>query len=423
MRALGVAPRLSRHALVFSGDRLEAGWLAFAVANLAAMEFMIRRPDMDGWQTVPFHFIYVSFTILFGLRAWKARNTALGMVFVASSTALLTLQAVHEQHEALAELTEVPLMTLMFGVMVFHVVRRQQATALAERLAGERQQLLDREHAFISDASHELLTPLTIGRGHLELLRRQATPSGADVRTTCEVALGELGRMERLVNRLLLLESSVSPEFLRPEPTDAGGFVRELFGRWRSTPERCWRLPEVAEGTVPADVDQMTLALDGVLENAVVHTRPGDSIELRSSARDGDLVLRVCDSGPGIDPALLPHVFERFFRGARGRSRRNGGAGLGLAVAKAIVTAHGGRIAAANPPGGGALFEIRLPGLRPAAEPVAGAAHGLDGDERVELAPQARDAHLDDVRPRVEAVVPDGVQDALPRDDLVPRAQ
>src|SRR5438067_2723840 len=145
--------------------RSELAWLAFAVANLLVMEGMIQQGYMPGWETVPFHFVYLSFTILYGFRAWRAGRAALGMLFVTGSTGLLTLQAVADGKENLAELTEVPLMTLMFAAMVFHVFRRQQAVAIAQRLAGERKHLLDREHAFVSDASHELRTPLTIGRG------------------------------------------------------------------------------------------------------------------------------------------------------------------------------------------------------------------------------------------------------------------
>jgi signal transduction histidine kinase len=380
---------------VFADRRPEWAWIVFAIVNLAAIEFMIRQGSMHGWQTVPFHFIYVSFTILYGFRAWRTGRTVLGILFVTVTTGILTVHAIAAGQEEVPELTEVPLMTMMFMAMVYHVIRRQQATAIAQKLAFERQTLLDREHAFLSDASHELMTPLTIARGHLELLGRNGhhDADAATVTETRDVVLSELRRMERIVDRLLLVERALSPEFLRLVRTDAAEFVTDIFRRWPATAERRWLLEPVASGSLPVDADQLTLALDLVLENAVAYTREGDMIAVGSGARDGRLVIRIRDSGKGIDPEALPYIFDRFFRGDRGRSRRSGGAGLGLAVAQAVVRAHGGEIQATSVPGRGATFEIRLPGLRQ-CEPVAGTAHRLDGDRRLELASQPADADV-----------------------------
>jgi signal transduction histidine kinase len=347
---------------------------------------------MRGWQTVPFHFIYVSFTILYGFRAWRTGRTIAGIVFVTASTGLVTLHAISAGQEEVPELTEVPLMTLMFMAMVYHVIRRQQATAIAEHLAVERQRLLDREHAFLSDASHELLTPLTIARGHLELLD-PGDPSADGVEETRDVVLAELGRMERIVDRLLLVERALSPEFLRLTPTPAAEFVTSVFRRWPATADRRWVLDGVAPGSVPIDVDQLTLALDLMLENAVAHTGVGDTIAVGSGSVDGHLVVRIRDTGKGIDADVLPHIFERFFRGDRGRSRRTGGAGLGLSVSRAVVRAHGGEIRVASAPGAGAAFEVSLPGLCE-GEPIAGAPNRLDRHGGLELAPQPADADV-----------------------------
>jgi signal transduction histidine kinase len=383
---------------MFADSRPEWAWIAFALANLVAIELMIHQGDLHGWQTVPFHFIYVSFTILYGFRAWRTGRTVIGILFVTASTGLLTVHAISAGQEEVPELTEVPLMTLMFMAMVYHVIRRQQATAIAQKLAVERQRLLDREHAFFSDASHELMTPLTIARGHLELLNREVDRE-MDVRGVAEtrdVVLAELARMERIVDRLLLAERALSPEFLRLAPVDAAGLVTAIFRRWPATAERQWALDPVAHGTVPVDADQLTLALDLVLENAVTYTNPGDRIVVGSAVRDGNLVIRIRDTGRGIDPQALPHIFERFFRGDRDRSRRTGGAGLGLSVARAVVSAHGGDIGVASILGAGAMFEVCLPGLSE-REAVSGATHRLDGNGRVELAPEPADAHVHNV--------------------------
>jgi signal transduction histidine kinase len=382
---------------MLADSRPEWAWLGFAAANLAAMEIMIGRGGLAGWQTVPFHFIYVSFTILYGFRAWRAKQTVAGILFVTASTGILTLHAISAGQEEVPELTEVPLMTLMFVAMVYHVIRRQQATAVAEKLAVERQALLDREHAFLSDASHELMTPLTIARGHLELLERHpGDPDAATVPETRDLVLAELGRMERIVDRLLLVERALSPEFLRLVPVDAAELVAAVFRRWPPAADRRWVLEAVAPGTVSVDADQLTQALDLVIENAVAFTQPGETIAVGSTARAGGLLIRVRDTGRGIDPEVLPHIFERFFRGDAGRSRRTGGAGLGLSVARAVVAAHGGEIRATSAPGRGATFEIALPRLGE-REPVARATHGLDRNPRVQLAPEPSDAHVHNV--------------------------
>jgi two-component system sensor histidine kinase BaeS len=153
----------------------------------------------------------------------------------------------------------------------------------------------------------------------------------------------------------------------------------------------------VASGTIPIDADQLTAALDAVLENAVAHTDQGDTICLGARARDGDLVVHISDSGTGIAADVLPQIFDRFYRGDRARNRRTGGAGLGLCVTRAIVHAHGGEIEATSSPGNGTRFEIRLPGLGCEREAVAGATHRLDLDGRVELAPQPADINVHNV--------------------------
>jgi len=379
-------PRL---AWIESGSRLEYAWVAFAVLNLAAMLAIIEIRYGQGWETVPFHFIYVSFTILYGFRAWRGKATLLGILFVTISTGVVTAFGIHRNWEEPPEITEVPLMTLMFVAMVYHVHRRQQAQAVAEALAAERKRDVERKSAFLSDASHELLTPITIGRGHLELLHRNPHPEPAELTETYEIVLGELGRMERVINRLLLLESAGGGAAPGPrERVDAAALLTRTYQRWRSTADRDWRLGELPPGTVSADADQLTLALDALIENAVQHTDDGGMIAIGAVAEQGDLLIRVGDSGDGIPEEARARVFDRFYRVDGGRSRRHGGVGLGLAIVKAIAEAHGGSVSVHTRPGAGSMFEVRLPGLRSAGdEPVAAPADGLDHRLGLELAP------------------------------------
>ena len=371
------------------GNRLEYAWFAFTVANLAAMAALFVTDGPHGLETVPFHFIYVSFTILYGFRAWRTSRVIGAVVWVTASTAVMTLFAIHSGREDPAELTEVPLMSLMFLAVVFHVRRRQQAIATAEVLASDLRENLDRQRAFVSDASHELLTPITIGRGHLELLRRQERPDPGEVEEACDVVLGELARMDRVIDRLLLLESAGEPGFVSPAPVDVGALVHELHRRWQSAVDRAWLMGDVVEGTVPLDRDRMVLVMDALLENAVRHTAEGGAITLAARATPaGRLQLLVADNGDGIPAHALNRVFDRFYRVDRSRNRRVGGAGLGLSIVRAVVEAHGGRVWATSEVGDGATFTVELPGFVSAAQqPVPAAADGLDMDERLELTP------------------------------------
>ena len=343
-----------------SGTRLEYAWVAFALLNLAAMLAIIEIRFGQGWETVPFHFIYVSFTLLYGFRAWRGRVTFLGIAFVTISTGAVTAFGIHRNWESPPEFTEVPLMSLMFVAMVYHVRRRQQAQAVAEALAAERERDLERKSVFLSDASHELLTPITIGRGHLELLRRdrpsrlhrgdrdvrggagRARPDGACDQPAPAAGVGRRGRRRARSSEV----DAVRPRHAR------------TFQRWRGTADRDWQLGDVPPGTVAVDLDQLTLALDALVENAVQHTRPGQPIEIGAAAVDGTLRIRVRDGGDGIPEEAQARVFDRFYRVDGSRNRRHGGVGLGLAIVKAVVEAHGGRVSVSSRPGEGSTFEL-----------------------------------------------------------------
>ena len=311
-----------------------------------------------------------------------------GITFVAISTGLMTLLAIHAGREDWAELTEVPLMTLMFLAMVFHVRRRQQATATAERLAGDLRENLGRQRDFVSDASHELLTPITIGRGHLEVLQRLPQPSGDDIDDAVAVVVGELDRMDRVISRLLLLESASTPGFVTPVAEPITGFLQELFHRWVGTGRRSWQLSAINPGTVPLDRDRMMLAMDALLENAVRHTRPGGAIAIGADCHGDQLELSVSDDGDGVPAEAQSRVFDRFYRVDSGRNRRVGGAGLGLSIVRAVVDAHGGTVSLSGSPGHGTRVVVLLPGFRSTGEePVPAATHRLDANTGLELAP------------------------------------
>jgi two-component system OmpR family sensor kinase len=230
-----------------------------------------------------------------------------------------------------------------------------------------------RQRAFASDASHELRTPLTVIRGQLEVLARQASPSAEDVRHVERLVRTEILRMERLVDDLLVLARADEREFLRPRPVDLPAFAAELLEGARPTADRRFELGPVPAGVLEADPDRLAQALRNLLRNAVEYTSEGGLVRLTGSAAGGRVTLAVEDDGPGIPPAHRERVFDRFHRMDSARTRVRGGAGLGLAIGRAIAEAHGGAIYAGESPEGGARVVIELPGFTP-LRPSAGSA-------------------------------------------------
>lgn len=213
------------------------------------------------------------------------------------------------------------------------------------------------QRRFLDDAGHELRTPITIVRGHLDVLD---PVDQADVRDTVALVDDELDRMNRLVSDLLLLARAEQPAFVRPQPVDVAALTADVFGKVRRLAEREWVLETAADADVPLDPQRVTQALVALADNAARYTAPGDRIALGSQVSGGELRFWVADSGPGIAEEDRARVFERFARGAAG-ARRSDGAGLGLSIVQAIAAAHGGRVLLDSRPGSGATFTVVLP--------------------------------------------------------------
>jgi signal transduction histidine kinase len=347
--------------------RLDLIWVAFVGINLAAMRLL------PAWQTVPFLAIWVSLTVIYGLRLWRLQPTILTVVTVTLATGgIVVVQVLKGQQDA-DYLAEVPLIALMFLVMVWHGQRR--VAAMEERLAAmeevqrvsqENLRLLEEQQRFLQDASHELGTPITVALGHAELMERAATETV--LADDARVVAGELRRLGRMASRILLLASAGNPDFLHLEPVPVESVLGDALERWGYLP-RQWRLGPATDVTVVADRDRLALALDALLENAIAHTCSGDQIEVSARHEDGHVVLMVADAGAGIAPADLDRIFERFARANPQRSSEAGGFGLGLAIVQAIATAHQGSVQVRSTPGRGSSFELILP-LGPAVAAV-----------------------------------------------------
>jgi signal transduction histidine kinase len=197
------------------------------------------------------------------------------------------------------------------------------------------------------------------------VLARQRDPSAEDVRRVERLVRIEILRMERLVDDLLVLARADEREFLRLRLVDLPPFAEELLEGARPTAERHFELGPMADGMVNADPDRLAQALRNLIRNAIEYTSDGGLVRLTGSAAGDRVTLAVEDDGPGIPPDHRERVFDRFHRMDSARTRVRGGAGLGLAIARAIAEAHGGTIYAGASPEGGARVVIELPGFRP----------------------------------------------------------
>ena len=216
---------------------------------------------------------------------------------------------------------------------------------------------------FIDDASHELRTPITIIRGHLETMEDDPD----DRARTITLLLDELDRMSRLVDDLLLLARSQRSDLLDVSLVDLEQLTTDIHAKASGLGPRQWVLAESAKGWIEADGQRVTQAVIQLAQNACQHTQDGDVIKIGSVVSDGFARLYVSDPGPGIAPRDQKRIFERFQQARRGRQRAEG-SGLGLAIVEAIASAHHGRVELESDLGRGSTFRLVIPLDQPEEE-------------------------------------------------------
>jgi signal transduction histidine kinase len=215
------------------------------------------------------------------------------------------------------------------------------------------------QRRFLADASHELRTPLAIVSGHLEMLSRDAL-TAEERADELAIVSDEVARMGRLVDDMLSL-ARLEAEAARPfQALEIRTLLAEAAGRGRGLGYRKFVVDAVEDLWVYGEPDQLMQALLNLLKNAISHSPEGSTITLAASAEEGSVRIAIEDSGPGIRTDDTERVFDRFFR-SHGSRPAGGGSGLGLAIVKRLVELHGGTVAVANRPTGGAVFTIRLP--------------------------------------------------------------
>ncbi len=269
------------------------------------------------------------------------------------------VEFVEGAHSTWVEVTGTPIPPLDGGkeawaLFVLHDITRQKKLEAMRR-------------EFVANVSHELRTPLSVIKGYVETLTDGHHEMPLDDRDKfLRTIARHTERLNSLLEDLLTLSrlESTSPG-LRPESVSLPALLADVLADYGARPaaaaHRLHAAVDPALAPLPADPLKITQAVENLLDNALKYTPAGSRIDVEARLRDREIVVTVRDNGPGIPAADLPHIFERFYRVEKGRSREKGGTGLGLSIVKHIVQLHGGRAWAESTPGQGSAFHFSLP--------------------------------------------------------------
>jgi two-component system, OmpR family, sensor kinase len=247
------------------------------------------------------------------------------------------------------------------NVMRPHDELGQMAETFNEMLASL-EEAYSAQQRFTADASHELRAPLTAIRGNLDLLDRVKDMPEDERQETVQRVRREVERLSRLVNDLLILARADAGQELELRPVELDSLVLDAHRQVQGLADGvAVRLEHLEPVVVQGDQDSLRQLVLILLDNALRYTRPGGHVSLGLRSEAPWAVVEVKDTGMGIRPEDLPHIFERFWRADAARSRDGGGTGLGLAIAKWIVDRQGGEVLVTSTPGVGSCFAVRLP--------------------------------------------------------------
>jgi two-component system, OmpR family, sensor kinase len=333
--------------------RLLIGWALFAGLNVVMMYLL------PGQETVPFHFVWISLALVYGFTTWRVSWMVIALFAVVVSTGYVLVHHVLDGVIRWEEVAEEPLMAGIFGVMVWHVHRRQLLLREVRRISELERRRYEMQQLFVRLASHELRTPITVARGYTELVRAvHQDPATAE---DTEVVLDELDKVSRITQRLVTLIQLDRPHPLSRCDLDAE--LERIVRRWQPTAERDWAVRS-AIGPVQLNIERFEAALDCLLENAVKFTGPLDRIEVTGQRDAGGWRVQVRDTGSGISAQTA----YRLLTGPPGQGTATG-TGLGLAIVRTVIESLGGRITLTGEPGEGTTVTLRVPAAV-SAEPL-----------------------------------------------------
>ena len=334
-------------------DSSRASPLLMPLLIVAGLINLVLMYVLPGAETIPFHLVWIGLSVVYGLVTWPLRPMLAVLAIVAVTTGYVLVH-----HAAIGvigweETTEVPLMTAVFVVMVWHVRRRQDMTAAVARLAETERGRAATRDRFVRLASHELRTPITVARGYAELLRSAATDPAVIADST--VVIEELDRLAGITQRLVTLVQLDGPDVRQTADVDAA--LTTTVERWRPAADRRWRVCSQI-GLASFNPERLKVALDSLLENAVKFTGPGDLIEVEGAGTADTWTVTVSDSGLGMSAESLARLATM---GAEGQGVTASGTGLGLATVSAVVRSWNGRLEFTARPGGGTVVRMVFP--------------------------------------------------------------
>jgi heavy metal sensor kinase len=305
-------------------------------------------------------------SVLRGLVVTFALGLPLIVALAISGGYVLMRRALHPVDEIRQKAAQITSRNLSERVPVVHTGDELERLAtdlnrMIERLEQSFQQI----NRFSADASHELRTPLTVLQGELESIAQGSQRLPADVRDTIGSALEETQRLAKIVENLLAISRLEAGEARRQlERLDVAELARSTADQMRLLAEEK-HIALDCDGTEPVEVEADPVRLKQVvvnlLDNAIKYTPRGGTVSVSVRRRDNHAILQVTDTGIGISPADVPHIFDRFYRADKARSRQMGGTGLGLSIVRSICLAHGGQVTVESAEGRGSVFNVEIP--------------------------------------------------------------
>lgn len=342
-----------------SGEWLFVPWVAVSAWCVFLMW------AWPGGEVVPFHAIWISFALVYGLEAWPLRRTAVTLGVLAVATGAILVHRARTGVIAWEETTEIPLMWTLALLVVWHVQRRQEALNTVRQIARRDVAAAHHRERLARLTSHEMRTPLTIASGYVDLLLDEE-PDPAR-RADLDVVRDELGRLARAGDRLLRMIQLQDP--LPRSTVDVDALAADTAQRWAAVAGRAW-VVDTHCGTLEASAERLRDCLDTLIENAVRYTPEGGTVRLVGLRRGGSVLLGVADSGPGLRPDLAAVV-----NGDGDAARRpsdepaepdpRSQTGLGIGIVQETVQARRGRLLAGRSREGGALLLMALPVAAP----------------------------------------------------------
>ena len=353
------------HGLHVQAARVEAAYLDRGYSSLIALSdsapsaYRVSLTDATGSSNDPINQASAKTALIEGtdMRTVSAPGGPLRVLSlrVTPTLVLQVARSLEPEEEALDHLLAV----LLLGGAAAIVIATIGGWFLAGKALSPVEEAFERQHVFVADASHELRTPLAVIRANAEFLqeRQPASEEAAEI-------VSETDRLSSLVDSLLAVARGDGTGEAAHDELDLGAVVEGSAASMRSlATERGVALDVSAapELRVRGSREQLRQLVVILVDNALRYTATGGHVDVDVARRDGSAVMAVTDTGIGIPPEALAHVFERFYRADEARTRDSGGAGLGLAIAQKLVDEHGGRISAESTPGTGSTFTVTLP--------------------------------------------------------------